>query len=176
MPKKEIAIKHATILGAYLLIVWGFYRNAARLPETIEELVIKPVLWLIPVAYLLKKEGLGLRSLGVNMQNLFPSVYLAVILGVVFALEGVFVNYVKYDQVEFAANLGEIAFSTLLLLSVVTAVVEELTFRGYLFNRVWHGLGNEWVANFAVSAVWGMIHVPIAVFGGNLTLYQLWYL
>lgn len=43
MPKKEVAIKHATVLAAYLLIVWGFYRLFFELPEEIEELIIKPI-------------------------------------------------------------------------------------------------------------------------------------
>ena len=37
--KKETALKNATILAAYLLIVWGFYRFLFKLPEEIEDLL-----------------------------------------------------------------------------------------------------------------------------------------
>jgi len=74
MPKKEVAIKHITILATYLLIVWGFYRFLFKLPEEIEELIIKPLVWLLPVFYLLRKEKVGLSSIGVTTKRLFPSI------------------------------------------------------------------------------------------------------
>ena len=168
MPKKEVAIKHATILAAYLLIVWGFYRMLFRLPEEVEELFIKPILWLLPVAYLVRKEKLGLSSIGITTKRLFPAIYVALGLGVIFAIEGVIVNFVKYEGIDFSANIGQRALLASLGLSFVTAVSEEITFRGYLFNRVWHVLGSELFANMATSIVWGLVHIPIAIFWWEL--------
>lgn len=168
MPKKEVLIKHSTILAAFLFIVWGFYRFLFKLPDEVEELFIKPAIWLIPVFYLVRKERLGLSSLGFTTKNLFPSIYLSLFLGVVFALEGVLVNFIKYKGVDFSANIGD--FWGALGLSFVTAVSEEVAFRGYLFNRVWQAIGNEWKANILTSIVWGAVHVPISVFWWNLNL------
>lgn len=168
MPKKEVAIKHATILAAYLLVVWGFYRMLFRLPEEVEELFIKPILWLLPVAYLVRKEKVGLSSIGITTKRLFPAIYVALGLGVIFAIEGVIVNFVKYEGIDFSANIGQRALLASLGLSFVTAVSEEITFRGYLFNRVWHALKNEWVANILTSVVWGLVHLPIAIFWWKL--------
>lgn len=170
MPKREIAIKHSTVLAAYLLVVWGFYRMIFKFPEEVEELFIKPVVWLIPVFYLLKKEKLGLKSLGITTENLFPAIYLALGLGVIFAIEGVIVNFVKHGGVDFSANIGQKAFIFALGLSLVTAISEEITFRGYLFNRVWHALKNEWLANILTSVVWALVHLPIAIFWWKLSV------
>lgn len=169
MPKKETAIKHSTILAAYLLIVWGFYRFLFMLPEELEEVVIKPLIWLIPVYYLVKKEKLGLASLGITTENLFKAIYFALGLGAVFALEAVLINFVKYGGFEFAANVGEKPLLAALGLSFITAISEEITFRGYLFNRVWSALGNELVANLVTSLAWGLIHVPVAFFVWKLS-------
>ncbi len=170
MPKKVIALKNSTILAAYLLIVWGFYRVLFKLPEEIEELFVKPLVWLLPVFYLLKKEKLGISSLGVTQKNIFPAIYFALGLGVVFALEGVVINVVKHGGMNFSANLGSGPFLAALGISFATAVSEELAFRGYLFNRVWHALGNEWRANLLTSFVWALIHVPIVIFWWELNL------
>lgn len=170
MPNKTTAIKHSIALFAYLLVVWGFYRNLFEYPEQIEEMIIKPVLWLLPVFYLLNKEKLGLSSLGVTTRNLFPAIYLALILGVVFAVEGVVVNYVKYGQIDFSANVGSNLIFIALLISLSTAITEELAFRGFIFNRVWHATGREWVANFAVAVMWMLIHLPITIFRWNMGL------
>jgi membrane protease YdiL (CAAX protease family) len=155
--KKETTIKNATILATYLLIVWGFYRFLFKLPE-------EPVFWLIPVFLLLKREKKGLSSLGVTMKNLFPAIYVSLALGVVFAIEGVIINYVKYSGIDFSANVGQRMLFAALGLSFVTAISEELTLRGYLFSRIWDALGNEVAANLITSFVWGLIHIPIAVF------------
>lgn len=170
MPKKETAIKHATLLAAYLLIVWGFYRFLFKFPEEIEELFIKPIIWLVPVIYFVKKEKLGLSSLGITTKNLFPAIYFALGLGVVFAMEGAIVNSIKYGGFDFSANIGQMAFASSLGLSLATAVTEEITFRGYIFNRVWHALKNETTAILLTSFVWALIHVPVAIFWWKLTL------
>jgi membrane protease YdiL (CAAX protease family) len=170
MSKKEVFIKHATILAAYLLIVWGFYRLLFKLPEEIEELIIKPVIWLVPVFYFVRKEKLSLSSLGITSKNLFPAIYFALGLGVIFAIEGIVINFVKYEGFDFGANIGEKALLASLGLSFATAISEEISFRGYLFNRVWKALENEWLANIITSFVWALIHVPIAFFVWKLDL------
>ena len=164
MPGKTVLVKHSTILAVYLLIVWGFYRFLFQLPEEVEELFIKPVIWLVPVIILLNKEKLGLSSLGFTLKNLFPSIYLALGLGAVFVAEALVINYVKYGGISFGANIGNLPFATSLGLSFATAFSEETAFRGYLFNRVWYVLKSEWTANILTSVVWALIHVPVTFF------------
>lgn len=164
MPKKEIALKNAVGLSAYLLIVWGLYRFLFKLPDDIEELFIKPIIWLVPVFYLLAKEKAKVSSLGITFKNLFPAIYFSLGLGAFFVIEAIFINFVKYKGLNFSANLGNTPFMTSLGLSFITAVVEEITFRGYIFNRVWHALGGEWTANILTSIVWALIHVPVTFF------------
>jgi len=53
---------------------------------------------------------------------------------------------------------------TSLGLSFATALSEEVAFRGYLFNRVWYVLKNEWSANLITSVLWAAVHVPITFF------------
>lgn len=170
MPKKELVLKNATILAAYLLIVWGFYRFLFKLPEEIEELFIKPVVWLLPVFYFLKKEGADLSSLGITGKNLFKSIYLALALGAFFVIEALIINYLKYGGLNFGANIGQKAIFESLGLSFATAFSEEISFRGYLFNRVWYALGDEWKANIVTSLVWATVHVPITIFVWKLTV------
>lgn len=162
--KKIASFKHATILAAYLLVVWGFYRFLFKLPEEVEELVIKPILWLLPVAYFVSKEKAGLGSLGITFKNLFPAIYLSLGLGILFVAEALLINWVKYQSLSFAANIGSEPFLTSLGLSFATAISEEIAFRGYLFNRVWKDLGNQWLANIITSLVWALIHVPVVFF------------
>lgn len=159
------SFKYSVGLAVYLLIVWGFYRFLFQLPETIEELFIKPVVWLVPVFYLVMKEREGLSSIGITLKNLFPAVYYALGLGAFFVMEALLINFVKYGgQFNLGANIGQLPFMTSLGLSFATAVSEELAFRGYIFTRVWKFMGNEINANLLTSAFWALIHVPITIF------------
>ncbi|HCR35898.1 hypothetical protein A2130_02485 [Candidatus Woesebacteria bacterium GWC2_33_12] len=165
------SFKYAVGFAVYLLIVWGFYRFLFQLPETIEELIIKPLVWLLPVFYLLRKEREGIASLGITFKNLFPAVYYSLGLGAFFVIEALVINFVKYDgKFDLRANIGTLPLLTSLGLSFATAISEELAFRGYVFTRIWKFLGKELYANLVTSLFWALIHVPITFFVWKLDL------
>lgn len=165
------SFKKAIILAAYLLIVWGFYRFLFQLPEIIEETIIKPIIWLVPVFLILRSDKEKISSLGITLKNIFPAIYYALGLGIFFAIEAVVINFIKYGgQFNFSANIGNLPFISSLGLSFVTAFSEEITFRGYIFTRVWKYIKNELWANLLTSLFWGLIHVPIAFFIWKLDL------
>ena len=170
MSKKEKIVKNITIYAIFILIVWGFYRVLFKLPDNIEETILKPVIWLIPIFFILKKEGLGLSSLGITLKNLFPAIYLSLGLGAIFAIEAIFLNFLKYKTFNFGANIGEGGLMLPLLVSFATAISEEVSFRGYIFNRLWGVLNNEWLANILTSFVWALVHIPVTVFVWKLSL------
>lgn len=165
------SFKNAIYLATYLLIVWGFYRFLFKLPDEIEELIIKPVLWIIPVFYLVNKEKESLESIGITFKNLFPAVYYALGLGAFFVIEALIVNFLKYGgQFNLGANIGTLPLLPALGLSFATAISEELAFRGYIFTRVWNYIKNELYANLFTSIFWALIHVPVTIFVWKLDL------
>lgn len=168
LPARIGAIKSVTVYVTYLLIVWAFYRFLFQLPDNVEELIIKPVIWLIPLYFFIRKEGFGISSLGFTFKNLFPAIYLSLGLGAVFVIEGVLTNYLKYRSINFAANIGPAPFFVSLGLSFATAFSEETAFRGYIFNRLEYALKSEWAANFVQAIFWTAIHIPVAFFVFNL--------
>lgn len=170
MPAKTKSLKNATIFAVFLFIIWGLYRYLFKLPDEVEELLIKPIVWLLPVIYFLKQEKASISSLGLTTKNLFPAIYFSLGLGVIFVLEALLVNFVKYSNFNFASNIGELPLLSSLGLSFATAFSEEIAFRGYIFNRVWYALGSEWLANIITSLAWSIIHLPVTIFVWNLTI------
>lgn len=170
MPSRAILVKHATILFAYLIVVWGFYRLIFKLPDEVEEFIIKPLVWLVPVFYLLYIEKANLASVGITLTKIAPAVYLSLGLGAVFLIEALILNYFKYKGFSFLANVGSASFQATLLTSISTAVTEEITFRGYIFGRLLLSLKNEALANVLTSIGWLLIHVPVVVFVWKLDL------
>lgn len=154
-------IKNVTKYSTYLVLIWVFYRFLFKLPDEVEETVVKPILWLVPIIYLLNKEKLGLDSIGITFKNLFNSVYFSLGLGAIFVVEAIAANYVKYGGFNFGANIGNLPIMTSLGLSFATAISEEIAFRGYIFGRLLTALKNEWSANLIQTVVWTIIHIPV---------------
>lgn len=169
---KTSIIKDVTIYATYLIIVWAFYRFLFQLPDNIEEFVVKPVIWLLPLVYILHKEREGLASLGITLKNLFPAIYLSLGLGSVFVIEGLLTNYLKYGYLNFAANIGNLPLMSSLGLSFATAFSEETAFRGYIYGRLASVVRGDWVANIIQTILWTAIHIPIAFFIWGYTLPQ----
>lgn len=169
---KALQIKHVTLFFTYLLIVWGFYRLLFQFPDPLDELIVKPVVWLVPVFVFLRKEKLGLESLGITYKKLFPSIYFALALGALFAFEGFYINYFKGSGGAALGNITPLALYLSLGLSIVTGISEEIAFRGYIFNRLSDVLQNEWYASVISSLAWTALHLPQVIFDWHLSLYQ----
>lgn len=174
MKKRLEQMRQIIVLYAFILVFWGFYRFLFKLPDEIEEAVLKPIFWLGPTLWLVHREGGGLASLGWTRKNLFKSLYIAIGLGIVFATLGFLANSVKYGGASFVALSGGAA--TLfagLALSAVTAISEETTFRGFIFARLWKSLKNEWTANLITTIGWAAVHLPVTIFVLKLGLEQI---
>ena len=164
MVKKETSLKNLTIYAAYLLVIWGFYRLLFKLPDNIEEVFVKPILWLLPIVFLLKSEKDKLSSLGISFKNIFPAIYFSLGIGSLFVFEALLANYIKYKGLNFSVDLKDQVILSSLALSFVTAFTEEITFRGYIFNRLWKILGKEIPATLITTILWTLIHIPITFF------------
>jgi membrane protease YdiL (CAAX protease family) len=172
MTAKTTIIKNVTIYATYLIIIWAFYRFLFQLPDNIEELAVKPILWLIPIYLIMRKEGFRLSDIGITFRNLMPSLYLSLGLGIIFLIEGVLTNFLKYGGFHFGANIGSTPLAASLGLSFATAFSEETAFRGYIFGRLLTVLKNELSANIISSSLWTVVHIPIAFFVLGYTIPQ----
>lgn len=165
--KESLSLKHVFALFSFIFIVWSFYRYLPQLlPLWVEELILKPLVWLLPLFWLIRKiEKKTFSSLGLVKINIFPSIYWGVGLGLVFAFEGLMTNIFKYKGLELISlDYSPLVFLGLLFLSLVTAFSEELVFRGYIFNRLWQIWNKEWLANLISSILFVVIHLPIGIF------------
>lgn len=169
MKKKERSLKIIIAFYAYLFVVWGFYRLLFQFPDPLEELIFKPIVWLVPLFFILKSQNIKLSEIGFKFGNFFHVIYFSLFLGFLFSLAALLVNYLKYGELIFLANLGEGGLIGSIGLSFVTATVEEIPFRGFIFGQTNKILGHEWKANIITSFGWAAIHLPIAIFDWKLS-------
>jgi membrane protease YdiL (CAAX protease family) len=166
--REQLSIKHVLSLYCFVFAFWSLYRYFPEnvFPLWVEELILKPLIWLTPTFWLvLKVEKEQLSSLGITKKNLFPALYWGIGLGIVFAAEGLITNIVKYRGLQLPElNYSSFELVGMVFLSLATAFSEETVFRGYIFTRLWRLGKNEWLANLISSFLFALIHLPIGLF------------
>ena len=55
MKSKVTATQRALNLWAVILIIWSVYRAKFRLPEWLDEFIAKPLVFILPVYYYIRK-------------------------------------------------------------------------------------------------------------------------
>jgi len=141
----------------YLLIAWGSIRYFIALPEVVEELWFKPLVWLTPLVIW-----------NVNQQKpifLFGgSWWRSVLLGV---LVGIF-YFVLLSGWKSVALLN----MDLMGVMLATAIVEETVFSGFLTKYLSKYLSLQWVLIVVGFSV-GLSRLPILIFVYELPAVEL---
>lgn len=155
----------------WVLLVWALYRYYIRLPEWADEFIVKPIIFLLPVfIYVAKKEKRLLSSVGLTFQNFGISLALGLGFGMLFVAEGLLANYFKYGflKINPIAVFEQYGLGYLVLLSLATAISEEVLNRGFLFNRIYEKSKNLPFAVLLSTVFFVALHVPILVTALNL--------
>lgn len=177
--------KHQVFLVWFVIfLLWAFYRAYFNLAEGVDEFLIKPLIFVLPVIYVVRfRERRQLSSLGMPLspRDFFVDLYLGVIVGVLFALEGLLANYLKYEKLSFGPIIalqisgGVVPF---LLLNLITSVWEEILGRGYLYKRLFEISKNQFNSALTSSFLFLLLHIPIMftrlhLTGASLIVYPL---
>lgn len=163
--KIKMVNKKVVDIWLWIFIIWSIYRYSFFFPEWLDELVVKPLVFLGPIAWLLKKEKKGWETVGLKKGHFFQDIYLGVFLGILFAVEGLAANYLKYGRFSFAPilPLEEWGVLGVLGLSLATSFSEEILGRGFLFQRIFQKSRRLIKAAGYSSLLFLMLHLPIAL-------------
>ncbi len=174
MPKKKIekkaesptSISNIYRLWGWVLLIWSLYRYFLKFPEWVDELVFKPVVFVLPVIWFVRKlEKRQLATIGLTGKNFFNSLYIGLGFGFVFALEGIAANVIKYGKIQLnpISAVGQYGLVILLVISLATAFSEEVLSRGFLFNRILEKTKNLPYASLLSTVLFVLLHIPILV-------------
>jgi membrane protease YdiL (CAAX protease family) len=136
------------------------------MPEWADELIFKPLIFVLPVViYVFKKEKRGWESLGVTSRNIFSSIYIGVGFGFMFAFEGIVANTLRNGRLVINPIEAYRQYGLFILLgiSLATAVWEELLNRGFIFNRINEITKNLFYSVFISATLFTLLHVPILI-------------
>lgn len=160
--KKFFEIKKISLYFVYLLTVWGFYRLLFILPEVQEGLILKPIIWLIPLFLMIRHDKDKQMALGIYFQNTKKTLILLISLCAVFIFVGFLGNFLKYSSITLSSNISSEVLAGLLL-SIAVAITEEIVFRGYFLSKLVALTQREIASNIITTTGWVLIHLPAAV-------------
>ena len=133
----------------YLALFWSLFRYLVRLPEVIEELWFKPVIWLVPLLFVMASMKKKIVVFGNNWKAIPAGVLMGIFYFVLFKYRIVPSGTMNLDSVG-------IAF--------VTAVVEQITFAGVLLPFLIRESKSELAGITVTALAFGLIRIPINLF------------
>lgn len=178
-------MKHKVFIVWFIIfIVWAFYRANFFLPESIDEFIVKPIIFVVPVLFVvLIREKKNLSDLGLTpkAKDFVMDLYFGVLMGVLFALEGLAVNYLKYSRLSLlpiVASRISGGLGLFFLMNLATSLWEEILGRGFLYQRLYKISNNQFGAAFTSSFLFLLLHIPILftrlhLTGTSLVVYPL---
>ena len=146
----DVRVKRLWYYYIYLLLAWGSFRYFVRLPEVIDELWFKPLLWLVPLFWW----NLAMKEKVVMFGKQKPlSLVLGVLVGVAYFL---LLKYGNWRTFELDVNILGVA--------VATAVTEELVFSGFVAGYLEKIRSGKWINLLIVGLMTAVIRLPILLF------------
>ena len=151
---------------AWQLLAWTLYRYFLHFPEWVDEFLMKPLVFVVPVVwYVLRREHRRLSTIGITTKQATHSVLIGFVVGAIFLLEGVVVSFVRHGGFRIQTVVTDLSspLGLLVLLSLATACSEELLSRGFLLSRLYEQTKQFWYSILLSTGMFVAFHIPILV-------------
>lgn len=154
----------------YIFVVWGLYRLIFRLPEPIEEIILKPLVFVGAVMLVERPKSWQKYFTEIwGKGDLIKSAFSGLVLGVGYIVLYAVSSLISAGNLNLqAAPAGE-PWLMFLGLGLVTAVWEEWTFTGYILSGLSRTLSNKWPARILTSVLFTLVHLPALIFWHKFT-------
>ncbi|MBP9817151.1 CPBP family intramembrane metalloprotease [Candidatus Shapirobacteria bacterium] len=147
------------IIAFIVFLTWSFYRLAFPESLYLDEFLLKPLIWLLPI-YLITK----FKNLGFVNKKVFQNILIGLGVGLVFSLERLFTKHFEFQSTQIFLTI---------LVCLATALTEEIFFRGFLLNRWLKFFKPSWLALIANGLFFTFTHLPLAIFQLHYSGYDL---
>ena len=142
----------------FILVFWSLFRYLLRLPEVIDELWFKPVIWLVPLFWW-------------QVSDVRKRVILFKGKPAKAAVWGLMVGLFYYAVVKMVTKTSWLDFSwSQIGISFATAVIEEVTFAGIILPRLLAETKKINISLAVVAVMFALTRLPINLFVFHLSL------
>lgn len=171
MREKITSSQKALNLWAIILIAWSVYRVAFKLPEWFDEFIAKPLVFVLPVYFFIKKVDKKdfFSEIGLKSKKLNSDLFIALGAALFFLTAATLSSFFQYKKL--VLSKGPVNFETILfsvLIIIATAFSEEILSRGFVLKKLYQESKNIFTASFFASVLFFFLHVPI-LFASKIT-------
>lgn len=176
MAKEKVIspLQRSLNVWAVILIVWSFYRFKFRLPEWFDELVAKPLVFVLPIYYYIThfEKKKFLEAIWFDRQKVLSDIIFAFGIGALFVIVALLANFVRRG--DFVLGTGLLSslpanIGLVVILSLATGISEEIVSRGFLLKRLYEDSKNIYIASLNGSILFFVLHIPILFTNPKLT-------
>lgn len=168
-------------LWAIILIVWSIYRANFKMPDWFDEFLAKPLIFILPVYYYIKKieQKNFFKEIFIEKKQVREDLTIGLGIGLIFAISAVLGNFIKYKKlVFFSTSISPSNVLLLLLIALATGISEEILSRGFILKKLYEESKNILTSSFFASFLFFFLHVPILftnikITGGLLLLFMM---
>ncbi len=169
-----ITLTKLLLIYSGLLAVWAAYRYFVHTSIWIEEIIIKGIIFSLPL-FLFPLPGKNkLETIGISRKNFFSSVYMGILIGLLLGFAGEIGNFLRHNTLLFSAfgldTSGKLG--AFLILSLITGFWEQLLFSGYFLEQIQLIVKDEANAAVITSLLFSVIHLPAYLFVQRMNLPQ----
>lgn len=166
MKEKITPTQKALNLWAVILIIWAIYRTYFKMPEWFDEFIAKPLVFVFPVFYYIrkidKKSILGSLYIHLKPKLIFDDFLNSLVIGGVFLLTAFLGFYLREKKFILFTNLpGFSNFLLIFLTALATGITEEILSRGFVLKKLYEESKNVYTSTFFSSVLFFFLHVPI---------------
>lgn len=176
MKTKVTPTQKALNLWAVILIIWAVYRAKFKLPEWFDEFIAKPLVFILPVYYYIKRveQKSFFPSIDLKLKLTFSDIVISIIIGVIFSFSAILANVIKFKKlVLFQHAVSTESIIIMVGIALATGISEEILSRGFVLKRLYQESKNIYTSSFFASILFFFLHVPILFTNFKLTGDQL---
>lgn len=167
-------LRRTLMVYVVIFILWGLYRLLFRFPIGIEELLFKPLVFLPPVLSVLVGEGMNVHQalsvFGLRRRGLALSIYYGLTLGVVFFLAVRLGGFVSVRApFRFGVPVAASGVLSISLISLATAIWEQIVFSGFMLSRFQQVTHDEWGSATFTAVLFTLLHLPILLLESSVS-------
>ncbi len=154
----------------YIFVVWGLYRLIFRLPEPIEEIIFKPLVF-IGAVMLVERPRSYQKYFGEiwGRGDVVRAAFLGLLLGVGYIIFYAVSSLISAGNLTLESAPAGQSWLVFLGLGAVTAVWEEWAFTGYILGGLSQALSKKWLARSLTAALFALVHLPALIFWHKFT-------
>lgn len=143
---------------AIILILWSFYRAAFTNAAWFDEFVAKPVIFILPIYFYIKKREKAdfFSQISLTNKNFLEDLVIGLLIGFVLITAAILTHPLKSINTAFWSQILPLFF-----LSSATAISEEILSLGFMLKRLLNESKNLITSIFNASALFLILHIPI---------------